>query len=73
MGNFPLREIYTEKSPLTLAPCPNTPLALLYLTLTHFEQEATGHHAKPREAEILCRDGLSQSVRLKIPYVTQFL
>ena len=38
------------------------PLAPLYLTLAHFEQEATGHHAKPREAEILCRDGLARSV-----------
>ena len=63
MGNFPLREIYPEKSPLPLAPCPYTPLALFYLTLTHFEQEAMGHHAKPREAVILCRDGLARSVR----------
>ena len=50
--------------PLPLAPCPYTSLAPLYLTLTHFEQEATEHHAKPREAEILCREGLAPSVGL---------
>ena len=53
---------YLSHCPLPLAPCPYTPLAPLYLTLTHFEQEATGHHAKPREAEILCREGLAPSV-----------
>ena len=55
---------YLSHCPLPLSPCPYIPLAPLYLTLTHFEQEATGHHAKPREAEILCRDGLARSVRL---------
>ena len=54
---------YLSHCPLPLSPCPYTSLAPLYLTLTHFEQEATGHHAKPREAEILCRDGLARSVR----------
>ena len=53
---------YLSHCPLPLAPCPYTPLAPLYLTLTHFEQEATGHHAKPIEAEILCREGLAPSV-----------
>ena len=52
--------------PLSLAPCPYTPLAPLYLNLTHFEQEATRHHAKPKEAEILCREGLAPSVGLII-------
>ena len=61
----PSCEEYLSHCPLPLAPCHYTPLAPLYLILTHFEQEATGHHAKPREAEILCRDGLARSVRLK--------
>ena len=47
-----------------LSRCP-LPLAPLYLTLIHFEQEATGNHAKSREAEILCRGGLARSVRVK--------
>ena len=38
---------YLSRCPLPLAPFPYTSLAPLYLTLTHFEQEATGHHAKP--------------------------
>ena len=62
---------YLSHCPLPLSPCPYTSLAPLYLTLTHFEQEATGHHAKPREAEILCRDGLARSVRLSIDMVLQ--
>ena len=53
---------YLSYCPLPLSPCPYTSLAPLYLTLTHFELEATGHHAKPREAEILCREGLAPSV-----------
>ena len=54
-----LGQVVTNIYPIV--PCP-LPLAPLYLTLTHFEQEATGHHAKPREAEILCREGLAPSV-----------
>ena len=56
-----LGQVVTNIYPIV--PCPYTPLAPLYLTLTHFEQEATGHHAKPREAEIFCRDGLARSDR----------
>ena len=44
--------------PCSLPHAPTRPLPLC-LTLTYFEQEAMGHHAKPREAEILCRGGLA--------------
>ena len=56
-----LGQVVTNIYPII--PCP-LPLAPLYLTVTDFEQEATGHHAKPREAEILCREGLVPSVGL---------
>ena len=57
-----LGQVVTNTYPIV--PCPYTPLAPPYLTLTNFEQEATGNHAKPREAEILCREGLAPSVGL---------
>ena len=59
---------YLSHCRLPLAPCPYTSLAPLYLTLTHFEQEVTGHNAKPREAEIFCRKGLAPSVGSKLKY-----